>query len=474
MSETKQPNQKRFYQLSVWLSLMAAILLIAGVWMFSQARPAFLKMQIQKEAFAGNYDQAMTAIENLAELDQTAGYEAALSVAEIADFHGDWEAAQQVLDARLDAGETDESLEYTERAEELKKQFAYHQALELYNQGSYAKASSAAAAIADYEPAKMLYQLSYQALLASQPTPQPTPTPSPTPTPTPEPTATPTAVVEHTSAASEPSPTPTSAPTPTPEPARGPLPEGRIAVGYHHTVFVRDDGTVLAYGDDSYGQTNVGEWKNIVAVAAGAYHTVGLTADGRVVAAGDNTHGQSDVSMFTNVKQITASAWNTCLLLESGQVITIGYLPYEFAVEQYPAEKIAGGSYGLMIRSQGINVASHPGLSLDNRCETFSVSRGYAMGIDADGKVLSNLAVIPEWDQIVRISAGENAAIALSEEGIVYSHLFDRHLKCTFDFGQPVIGIAAGANHYAFVLQDGTLEIRNADGTVVVPEETLW
>ena len=37
----------------------------------------------------------------------------------------------------------------------------------------------------------------------------------------------------------------------------------------YHTVGLKSDGTVVAVGDNSYGQLNVGSWSGIVQVAAG-------------------------------------------------------------------------------------------------------------------------------------------------------------------------------------------------------------
>ena len=61
-----------------------------------------------------------------------------------------------------------------------------------------------------------------------------------------------------------------------------------ISAGYYHTVALKQDGTVVAVGDNKYGQCNIDGWSNIVSIAAGSYHTVGLKADGTVVAVGDN------------------------------------------------------------------------------------------------------------------------------------------------------------------------------------------
>lgn len=466
MNESTHDGNKWFVLVSVWLSLALAALLVAGVWLFVKAQPRLLTLQIREAAFAGEYDKAVSCIEQLIMKDESMAIDATLSAAEIADYRNDWEIATQLVETYASEDVAELSTEQEEKARRVLQQCAYHQAMSLYEEGSYAKASAAAAAIKDYEPAQRLYQLSYQALVASQPTPEPTVAP----TQTPEPMQTIAANAEVNTIEE----TPAVLPTVTPEPVRKPLAEGRVAAGYHHTVFLRDDGTVFAYGDDTYGQTDVSHWQNIVAVAAGAYHTVGLTADGRVLTAGDNSQGQCEVGLYTDVKQIAASAWDTCMLLKNGQVVTVGFHQYDFAMELFPAESIAAGSYGLLVRCQGTNHASHGSMQLDSSCVQFALSRGYAIGLDREGRVHSSIDGIPEWENIVAVSAGDNAALALSEDGSIYSYVFDKHLKCTFDFAQPVLAISAGANHYAFVLQDGSLEIRYSDGSILVPDEKLW
>jgi hypothetical protein len=70
----------------------------------------------------------------------------------------------------------------------------------------------------------------------------------------------------------------------------------QVAGGYGHTVGLEADGTVVAVGDNTYGQCNVSGWSGIVQVSAGSYHTIGLKADGSVVAVGYNSYGQCNVS----------------------------------------------------------------------------------------------------------------------------------------------------------------------------------
>lgn len=97
-----------------------------------------------------------------------------------------------------------------------------------------------------------------------------------------------------------------------------------IGAGGYHTVGLRNDGTVVAVGENSDGQCNVSDWTNIVAVSAGYYHTVGLRSDGTVVAVGSNTYGQNNVSSWTDIVAIDAGYYHTVGLRSDGTVVAVG------------------------------------------------------------------------------------------------------------------------------------------------------
>ena len=75
-----------------------------------------------------------------------------------------------------------------------------------------------------------------------------------------------------------------------------------VSAGDMYTVGLKADGTVVTCGANKYGQCDVSDWTDIVAVSAGLNHCVGLRADGTVVSAGDYSNGQRDVSDWTNIK----------------------------------------------------------------------------------------------------------------------------------------------------------------------------
>lgn len=106
-------------------------------------------------------------------------------------------------------------------------------------------------------------------------------------------------------------------------------PKAPIAAGYRHSVGLRRDGTVIATGENRYGQCDVGGWREIVAVAAGNAHTgnshtVGLKADGTVLAVGWNKYGQCLVAEWSVVVAIAAGCAHTLGLRKDGTVLAVG------------------------------------------------------------------------------------------------------------------------------------------------------
>ena len=123
-----------------------------------------------------------------------------------------------------------------------------------------------------------------------------------------------------------------------------------IAAGRNHSLAVLVTGSVVGWGDDTYGQLDIpANLTNVVAVAGGYLHSVALCADGTVAAWGDDTYGQTDVPAgLTNVVAIAAGDFDTLALLADGTVVGWGdnsYGQIDIPVRATNAVGIAAGYY---------------------------------------------------------------------------------------------------------------------------------
>jgi hypothetical protein len=77
------------------------------------------------------------------------------------------------------------------------------------------------------------------------------------------------------------------------------------------------DGSLVAWGKNPYGQTNLpASATNVVAIAAGDYHFVALRADGTVIAWGDTNFSQCQIPAVTqSLGQIAAGSVHSLALL---------------------------------------------------------------------------------------------------------------------------------------------------------------
>ena len=209
--------------------------------------------------------------------------------------------------------------------------------------------------------------------------------------------------------------------------ARG---SGGSAGGQAHTLALRKDGTVVAWGDNLAGQINVPTGlSNVVAVTAGAVHSVALKADGTVVAWGSNSGGQTNVPAgLSGVKAISAGYQFTIALRSNGTMTAWGQVPSGQPALNNVVAVSGGNGFALALKSDGRvahwapdnSIAPPAGLS-----NVVAVSAGtfHGAALKRDGKVVTwgrpgvvaplTLAISPNLKNVIAVSAVDQGTYAL-------------------------------------------------------------
>lgn len=93
-----------------------------------------------------------------------------------------------------------------------------------------------------------------------------------------------------------------------------------------HCLALEGNGAIVAWGDNTYGQTNVpAGLTNVVAIAAGNNFSLALRADGTVVAWGENAYGETNVpAAATTVLAIAAGGDHVLALKQNLTVVAWG------------------------------------------------------------------------------------------------------------------------------------------------------
>lgn len=244
------------------------------------------------------------------------------------------------------------------------------------------------------------------------------------------------------------------------------LPKNRLAVGFFHTVGLKSDGAAIAAGRNQEGQCDVSGWSDLVAIDCGAYHTVGLKSDGTVVAAGRNSEGQCDVSGWSGITAIVCTDYGTLGLKSDGTVVSAGFRDDSTLSGWRGVAHLGGGSYAVCaVTTDGQLLSSHAAMRSETvrDCIAVDVSTGYCIGLNADGSLSGVNTAVPDWSDLVSISAGSTGYLGLTKDGLVLSHWFRSRDALDFSDLQNAVAIAAGGTHCAILLSDGSVVVRGTN-----------
>ncbi|MCI6434025.1 MAG: protein kinase [Clostridiales bacterium] len=212
-----------------------------------------------------------------------------------------------------------------------------------------------------------------------------------------------------------------------------------------HTVGLKADGTVMAVGDNEFGQCDIGSWKDIIALSTSFDHTVGLKSDGTVVAVGDNEYGQCDVSDWKDIAAISAGFGHTVGLKADGTVVAVG-----------SNENMDGNYVGQCDVSSWKDIIA------------VSAGAAHTVGLKSDGTVVAvgsnenmdgnyvGQCDVSSWKDIIAVSAGFGHTVGLRSDGTVVAVGDNEYGQCDVSSWKDIIAVSAGLVHTVGLKADGT------------------
>lgn len=256
---------------------------------------------------------------------------------------------------------------------------------------------------------------------------------------------------------------------------------GSIAAGYSQS-----SGQVVAWGDNTFGQTNISvAASNVVAIAGGGNHSLALRTNGTVTAWGNNTFNQTGVpGTLTGVIAISAGQNHSLALRSNGVISAWGQNANGQTTTSAAATNViavaAGWQHSLALRSNGTVVAWGAGTFQSSFSPNFGQSLvptnltgvtaiaggGYhSLALRIDGTVVAwgwnafgQTNVPAGLSNVVAIAAGGSNSIALKSDGTVLAWGANGFGQTNIPAGlSNVVAISAGVAHNLALKNDGTL-----------------
>ncbi|HEX9059879.1 MAG TPA: X2-like carbohydrate binding domain-containing protein [Clostridia bacterium] len=266
----------------------------------------------------------------------------------------------------------------------------------------------------------------------------------------------------------------------------------QIAAGMNHSVALKEDGTVVAWGANYFGQCNIPDGlSGVKAIAAGRDHTLALKKDGTVVAWGNNEYGQCTTpDGLSGVKAIAGGMHHTVAIKEDDTVVAWGDNEYDQCTIPdglSGVEAIAAGWWHTVaLKKDGTVVAwgNNPGGECNvptglSAVKAIAAGGGQTVALKKDGTVATwgenyyGQCTTPDGlSNVKAISTGAYKILALKEDGTIVTwadNAYGKYYVKTDLSG--VKAIAAGYWHNVVLKEDGTLAAwgENSSGQCNVP-----
>ena len=254
----------------------------------------------------------------------------------------------------------------------------------------------------------------------------------------------------------------------TPSSGLGHLVQHRLASSMSHDLMIREDGSIVGWGQNHYGQSNAQVGK-FIAVSAGRYHSLGLRDDGSVVCWGDNNDGQCNTQVGKFIA-VSAGGYHSLGLRDDGSIVCWGN-NNDGQCSAQDGKFIAvsaGMHHSIGLREDGSVVCW--GDNSDEQCNApdskfTAVSAGghHSTGLREDGSVVcwgndTNRQRNAPDDKFIAVSAGGYHSLGLREDGSVAGWGDNSSRQCNAPDGK-FIAVSAGGYHSLGLREDGSVAL---------------
>ena len=253
-----------------------------------------------------------------------------------------------------------------------------------------------------------------------------------------------------------------------------------IAAGAQHMVALRQDGTVIAVGDNRYGQCDVSTWTNIISIFANDYQTIGISKDGTILAVGKDEGTVNGKQVHPD--HLNVSSWKDIYKVAAGTVHTVGLRTDDTVIgtgdntmqqidtrDWVDIVDIAAGSFHTLgLKKDGTVVGSGFGfdpLVINEWTDIVMVRAAYlwSIGLRADGTVVVDGTIgsgrehdiyvedVATWQDIGMISAGPSTIAGLKKDGTVVIEIGSEEVDVSS--WPKMVNIAAGM-YYVLALDE--------------------
>ncbi|MCI0745157.1 MAG: immunoglobulin domain-containing protein [Verrucomicrobia subdivision 3 bacterium] len=220
-----------------------------------------------------------------------------------------------------------------------------------------------------------------------------------------------------------------------------------ISAADQYSMALNASGSIYLWGFNPFGIRNVpGAAANSVAISAGGTHCLALRADGRVIAWGEGDAGQTNVpSGLTNVTAIAAGDRHS-LAVQNGLVSGWGSNNEDQRIPPVGLNNVtaiaAGGTHSVALRSDGRVFVWGDKLNVYNL-------KAPATGLTG----------------VKAIASGLNHIVALMSNGAVFAWGQNNAGQCNVSGLSGIKAIGAGSSHSLYVLANNTVVARGAPPT---------